>query len=318
MTTLTLPATIRTAATTWHKPLLWLAAAMGVLAVVALVGSLIDDREVLGVNLWIKPLKFAISSAIYSTSLAWVIGLLQKRARLGRLIGTVTVIGLSIEMVIIVGAAAVGLTSHFNVSTPFHAALWSTMAVSIVIVWSMTMVAAIALFRTGLGDAARTLAIRAGAILAVIGMGLAFLMTSPTAQQLASFQGIAGAHAVGVADGGPGLFLLGWSTVAGDLRIPHFVGMHALQVFPLLVVALELLATRVPRLRESAVRARLIVVAIVSFASTLVVLTWQALSGQSIVQPSGPVLVAGVAVAVASLVAAALVLVVPRRSPQIA
>ncbi|TBN56067.1 hypothetical protein EYE40_00885 [Glaciihabitans arcticus] len=312
--TITRSPTIIPATSTWHRPLLWLAAAMGVLAVIALVGSLVDTREVLGVNLWIKPLKFAISVGIYAVSLSWVIGLLQKRARLGRIIGTVSVIGLVIEMVIIVGAAAAGLTSHFNVSTPFHAALWSTMAVSIVVVWAMTLVAAIALLRTDLGDPARSLAIRAGAVLAVIGMGLAFLMTSPSAQQLASFQGIAGAHAVGVADGGPGLFLLGWSTVAGDLRIPHFVGMHALQVFPLLVVGLELLASRVPRLADGRVRARLVLVAIVSFSSTLAVLTWQALSGQSIVQPSGAVLVAGVAVAVASLVAAIAVLFAPTRS----
>ena len=307
------PAALRAATTTWHRPLLWLAAAMLGLTVVALVGALVDGREVLGVNLWIKPLKFAISTAIYAVSLAWVIGLLQKRARLGRIIGTVTVIGLAIEIVIIVGAAAAGLTSHFNVSTPFHAALWSTMAVSIVVVWSMTMVAAIALFRTDLGDRARTLGIRAGAILAVVGMGLAFLMTSPNAQQLASYEGIAGAHAVGIPDGGPGLFLLGWSTVAGDLRIPHFVGMHALQIFPLLVVALELLATRVPLLANGRVRARLVVVAIVAFGATLGVLTWQALSAQSIVSPSGPILVAGIAVTVATVVSALVVLFAGRR-----
>ena len=301
--------------TGWHRPLLVLAAAMALLAVVLLIAVLVDPREVLGTNLWLKPLKFSISVGIYALTLSWLIGQLTRMRRIARIAGTVSVVGLVAEMVIIVGVAAVGQTSHFNVSTPFHTTLWSIMAFSIVVVWMMTLVVAVALFRNPLGDAARTLAIRAGAIIAVIGMGLAFLMTGPTAQQLDDFQGIAGAHAVGVADGGPGLFLLGWSTVAGDLRIPHFVGMHALQALPLLIIVLELLARRVRVLANSDVRLRLVRVAVVTYSSTLAVLTWQALAGQSIVRPSGAILVAGVAIGVASVIAA-IVAWLTARSPR--
>jgi hypothetical protein len=91
--------------------------------------------------------------------------------------------------------------------------------------------------------------------------------------------------AVGLADGGPGLPLLGWSTVGGDLRIPHFVGMHALQTIPLVLVALELLAVRVAALRSPEVRRDLVGVAVAGFAAVLALLTWQALRGQSIVAP---------------------------------
>ena len=298
---------------TGHRPLLWLAVGMAALAGVAIVGMVIDPREVLGAPLWAKPLKFALSIGIYALTLSWLIGQLHRMRRLARIAGTVSVIGLVIEVVIIAGAAALGDTSHFNVSTPLHSVLWSVMALSIVVVWLMTLVVGIALFRNPLGDRARTLAIRAGVIIALVGMGLAFLMTAPTAQQLDDFQGIAGAHAVGVADGGPGLFLLGWSTVAGDLRIPHFVGMHALQVLPIVVITLELLSRRIPRLTSAQVRLRLVRVAVVAYAATVAVLTWQSLAGQSIVSPAGPILAVGLTVAAATVVSAITSVLVPDR-----
>ena len=298
---------------TGHRPLLWLAVGMAALAGVAIVGMVIDPREVLGAPLWAKPLKFALSIGIYALTLSWLIGQLHRMRQLARIAGTVSVIGLVIEMVIIAGAAALGDTSHFNVSTPLHSVLWSVMALSIVVVWLMTLVVGIALFRNPLGDRARTLAIRAGVIIALVGMGLAFLMTAPTAQQLDDFQGIAGAHAVGIADGGPGLFLLGWSTVAGDLRIPHFVGMHALQVLPIVVITLELLSRRIPRLTSAQVRLRLVRVAVVAYAATVAVLTWQSLAGQSIVSPAGPILAAGLTVAAATVVSVITSVLVPDR-----
>ncbi|MBU4465450.1 MAG: hypothetical protein KKH75_06350, partial [Actinobacteria bacterium] len=240
------PPQIRThaPAVRWHRPLLWLAAAMAVLTVVSTIGVGVDPRVLLGAPIWAKPLKFAISIGLYGVTLAWLIGLLPRWRRTSWWAGTIAAIFLLIEIVVIVGAVIAGTTSHFNVSSPLHTAIWALMAVSIVIVWAAALPIAILLWRADLGDPARSLAIRAGFVIALIGMALAFLMTSPTAAQLAAYEGIAGAHTVGLADGGPGLPLLGWSTVGGDLRIPHFVGMHALQVVPLAAIALEFLARR--------------------------------------------------------------------------
>ncbi|MCK8609376.1 hypothetical protein [Agromyces sp. C10] len=279
-----------TGALTWHRPLLVLTAAMVALAVASVVGLLVDERTLLGQPIWAKPLKFALSIAIYAVTLAWLITLTRGRLRrVSWWAGTVSAVALVIEMVVIVGAVVAGTTSHFNVSTPLASVLWSVMAVSIVVVWIATLVVAFALFRAPLRDPARSLAIRAGSILALAGMALAFLMTSPTAAQLADFRGIAGAHSVGVADGGPGIPVLGWSTVAGDLRIPHFVGMHALQALVLFVMALEWAARRVAVLADVRVRFGLVAIATVLAAATTAIVTVQALMGESIVAPSAAI-----------------------------
>lgn len=297
----------------WHRPLLWLGLVMAALALFCLVGLFVDGRQSLGVGIWLKPLKFAISTMVYSFTWSWLIGQLDRGRRTAWWAGTVSAGLLAVELVIIVAAAAAaaGTTSHFNVSTPLATALWAIMALSISVLWVLTLVVSIVLFRTRLRDAARSLAIRSGAVLALIGMGLGFLMTGPTAQQLDDWQGIAGAHAVGVPDGGPGLPLLGWSTVAGDLRIPHFVGMHAPQAIPIVLILLELLSRRIRLLRDPRTRLRLVAIAVGTYSAALVLLTWQALRGQSIVQPDTATLLAAGVIALVAGAATAVVLLRP-------
>ncbi|WP_216699790.1 hypothetical protein [Arthrobacter sp. H5] len=297
---LTPPSTIH-----WHRPLLWLAGAMALLAAFALLARFTDGREITGLNAWDKPLKFALSTLIYSVTWSWLIGQLQRGRKTASVVGTSIAVLLAVELVVITGAAAAGVTSHFNLTMPLTTAMWSIMGVSIVGVWIATFVAAVVLFRNPLGDRARTVAIRNGAVISLIGLGLGFLMTSPTAAQLNDFQGVAGAHTVGIADGGPGLPILGWGTVAGDLRIPHFVGMHALQAIPLALIALEILSRRIAALRDVKVRARLIWIASAGYLAFTALFTWQALRGQSIVLPDAATLGIGVAILAAMLVGTA-------------
>lgn len=137
-------------------------------------------------------------------------------------------------------------------------------------------------------------------------------MTGPTAAQLDDYQGIVGAHTVGVADGGPGLPLLGWSTVAGDLRIPHFVGMHALQVLPLAALLLEALGRRMPALARPLARRGILRVLVGLYLGVLALVTGQAIAGQSIAAPSVPVL--AIAAAIFVVTAAAITLTLLRES----
>jgi hypothetical protein len=79
-----------------------------------------------------------------------------------------------------------------------------------------------------------------------------------------------GTHTVGAPDGGPGLPFVGWSTIAGDLRISHFIGIHAIQIVPMFAFILWRMAPR-PALarRRVAVLAAAIAVACIIIATFL-------------------------------------------------
>ncbi|MFT7710351.1 hypothetical protein ACMT9Y_05265 [Clavibacter tessellarius] len=291
----------------WHRPLMAVAALMAVLAVACLVGGLVDHRVVTGAPVWDKPAKFSLSILVYAVSWAWLIARLPRFRRPAHVVGTVVAIALVVEQAVIVGAAAAGTTSHFNVTTPLATVLWGVMAASVTVLYVCALLTSLAVLRLRLPDPALTLGIRAGALIALLGIGLAYLMTSPTAAQLADFHGVSGAHAVGAEDGGPGLPVLGWSTTSGDLRIPHFVGMHALQVLPVAALLLGLAARRIPALAPDQVRVRLTAVAAVAYLAVVALVTAQALAGQPITGPSPAVLAAGAAIAGGALLAAGIV-----------
>lgn len=208
-------------------------------AVITAALVLLDDRVLLGAPLWMKPFKFFISATLMSLTLAYVIPRISQKSKRVQ-IASLTIIGsLAVELVLITWAAASETTSHFNVSSPLAIAVWSAMATFIGLVWVATMVLTLAYVRFGQDEAAMKRALSWGMGISIVGMAVAFFMTGPNSDQLANFEGIAGAHTVGAADGGPGLPLFGWSTVAGDLRIAHFFGLHALQAIPLAVLLLR-------------------------------------------------------------------------------
>lgn len=267
-----------------HAPMVSLAAFCALLTVFFAAGVLLDPRYITGAPAWLKPLKFAISTLVYSLSMIWLLSHLPK-SRLRTIAGNTTIVMLTLELTVIGIQAARGVQSHFNVSTLLDSAIFSSMGLMIAILWGANLLLAIALLRRKIADAPMGLALRAGLVIAVVGMAQAFVMTSPTARQMASWQSgaavtVAGAHTVGAADGGAGIPVTGWSTQHGDLRVGHFVGLHALQILPLL--AWLLAGTTLSAARRSS----LIAVASAYYLSITLLLTWQALRAESIVAPS--------------------------------
>jgi hypothetical protein len=279
-----------------HRPLIVTTAAMALLAVLTGAGVLLEDRELLGVPIWLKPFKFSVSIAVYLITIAWMLSLLERRKHLGWWLGTVTAVALATEIVIIVAQAARGRQSHFNNQTALDSTLYSVMGATIAIAWMCTLVLAVLLLIQRLPDRANALAVRFGLLVGLAGMMVGFLMTLPTKAQLDLPEGeaptIVGAHSVGVPDGGAGLPLVNWSTTGGDLRAGHFIGMHALQALPLLGLLLTLGARRFGRLRFDRVRERIVIVAGIAYAALTALLVWQALRGQSITDPDALTLAA--------------------------
>jgi hypothetical protein len=272
-----------------HPPLIATAAAMAALTLISIGALLLDDRTLVGAPIWLKPMKFAISLTIYTATLAWLISLLTRRRRVGWWLGTGVAAAAFVEMAVIVGQVVRGQRSHFNTATPLDSALYSMMGVTIVGVWLATAGLGILLLRERIADRPAALAIRLALPIALAGLAVGFLMTRPTPDQLDTMTRTAptvvGAHSVGVTDGTPGLPLFGWSTEGGDLRVGHFIGMHALQALPLLAFALALAARRVRRLRDEQIRVRLLTVAAGAYAGLTLLVTGQALRGQPLIHP---------------------------------
>ena len=208
----------------------------------SLVGLAADERMVTGAPVWLKPAKFAISTAIYMLTLAWIFTLLPEWPRTRRFVGWVTAIVLVLEVAIIDVQAWRGTTSHFNVRHRRSTACSSRSWVLAIVVQTLTSIAvAVAVWRQRFEDRALGWALRFGLIVTIVGATTGGLMTGPMnstarARTRDRPDRVAGAHTVGARDGGPGLPGTGWSVEHGDLRIPHFLGLHAMQVLPLLAL----------------------------------------------------------------------------------
>jgi hypothetical protein len=183
-----------------------------------------DHRLVTGAPAWLKPLKFALSGLAYTWALGWLLASLPAVARpAATAVGWGVGLSLVIEVVVIFVQAGRGVSSHYNTSSGLNALLFGIMGVFIAIQTLLSVWAAYLVWHYPLaGSAGYVWGVRLGLPLSILGAVVGGYMIG----QLS--------HTVGAPDGGPGLPGLGWSTRAGDVRIAHFLGLHALQALPVL------------------------------------------------------------------------------------
>jgi hypothetical protein len=192
------------------------------LSLLFLLLTRITSTEVHNVNAWNKPFKFAFSLAVYTWTMAWYCHYLPA-FNITRFNWTIVILW-CFEIFYIALQAGKGQLSHYNSSTPLYSALYALMALAATAVTLYTAYIGVLFFKTDF-PALPTYylwAIRLGIILFV----------------LFSFEGFAMGsrlnHSVGALNDNSNWFIIGWSKTVGDLRVSHFIGMHALQILPVL------------------------------------------------------------------------------------
>lgn len=191
----------------------------------------VETRTLNGQNLWIKPLKFELSLAMFFLTLAFFARFLPEGLTTRtdyQIFAAIVVVCAAVEMIWILSAAAFGTASHFN-TNPAMASIYGLMGMIAVVLTSATLVYGAIILRSG-GSALET----------AIGLSLiiTFVLTIVVAFRLAGNEG----HLVGESFSGQVLPILGWSREVGDLRVPHFFATHAMQILPLTVFAIALVA----------------------------------------------------------------------------
>jgi hypothetical protein len=186
--------------------------------------SQVDHRLLMGVNVWLKPMKFAISIGIFCWTMAWFMGYLPLNNFTSILTWTM-ILTMLIEMVCITVQAGRGVLSHFNIQTPMDGAIFGIMGIAIGInTVAVGMVAWLFFqesFASGTNlESAYLWAIRLGLIIFIVASLQGYLMGGRLQ------------HGVGAPDGTSGLPFLNWSRSVGDLRVAHFIGLHAIQILP--------------------------------------------------------------------------------------
>lgn len=197
------------------------------LMLASLVAMGLDPRTINGVSVWVKPAKFAASFVAWFWTLAWAWGALAPDARRGwaaRVVLWGTLAAAGLEQVWITLRAALGLPSHYA-TDPLGAAVYPLMGLG-----AVTLVALAALL--GLLVLLRGDRAQPGRWRLAVGLGLVL------GGVLGGFTGVTMSVANPRIGGSPtdaaNLAPFFWSRDGGDLRVAHFLAIHAMQAIPLL------------------------------------------------------------------------------------
>lgn len=212
-----------------HLNIWWQGALLlSVFFAISVLLSTFDQRLLANEALWAKPIKFAISIVIHFITLAVLASLLSPAKRNGvgwkaMSYGVVTA-GIFGVMYIFLQAAR-GRESHFNISTPVESAMYSLMGFGAVVLVLGSFYLGYLLFKEYQPTRNQPLLL-ASALGLTTGSVLTLIVAGYMSSQIDNGIATSAYDALRVP-------LLGWYLNGQDIRIPHFLATHMMQLLPL-------------------------------------------------------------------------------------
>lgn len=248
-----------------QEPVLLIFAAMlAAMMLPTFFAYLAETRTFNGINVWIKPLKFMSSAAIFLITLALFMPFLDRSQRerpaVRNAIWVISVF-LMLEILYITFRASRAEASHFNRETALNIALYAWMGVTILIATVLSGWIGWLILRSRNAIARPDLRY-------AIGIGL--LVGTALGSLTAAYMGTQSDHWVGgVRTDAGGSFFFGWSRTGGDLRVAHFIGLHAMQGIPLIGWLVSAIAPAFTRPAVNIAVVLWIVVTVATFAQAV-------------------------------------------------
>jgi hypothetical protein len=189
------------------------------------------------VNPWIKPIKFSMSFSTYASTVSLLLPALRIPKWQLTLARRAIATSVAFEILSLATQAwrsAYHISGQSLVDTSLAQMTNSMVMVNTAIVCWMLALFCANRVRTDRIDWPMISAIRYSIMIFLAGNAIGGFMLAR------------GSHTVGIADGGPGLPFVNWSVIGGDLRIAHFIAIHAIQIVPLFAYILSQMSPILP------------------------------------------------------------------------
>lgn len=186
-----------------------------------------------GLNPWIKPIKFSLSFSTFASTMSLLLLALRIpnwQLKLARRTMAVSIVLEILSLACQAWRSSYAPGAHTLADIVFAQMTNIMVMVNTAIVCWMFVLFCANRVHVKLVDAPMVSAVRQSLVIFLAGNAIGGYMLAR------------GSHTVDATDGGPGLPFLNWSTIGGDLRIAHFIAIHAIQIVPLFAYILSQMA----------------------------------------------------------------------------